>query len=138
MDSLTKERRSWNMSQIKDKDTIPEVFVRSYFFRKGLRFRKNVKSLLGKPDIVLKKYMAVVFVNGCFWHCHDNCKAFRIPKSNSEYWRNKLYANKERDLGNYKKLTDLGYRIFVIWECEYKNTDILDCIILKITNEISK
>ena len=86
MDSHSKEVRSYNMSQIRSINSKPEMLVRKYLFAKGLRYRKNVKTLPGKPDIVLKKYKTVVFINGCFWHGHENCKYFVMPKSNTAYW----------------------------------------------------
>ena len=120
-DNHTKEDRSKNMALIKSKDTKPEIIVRSFLFSKGLRFRKNVRSLPGCPDIVLKKYNTVIFVNGCFWH-HHSCGYFKWPKSNSEYWEKKINRNVERDLQNYETLKDMGWRVFVVWECQLKKT----------------
>ena len=90
MDNHSKEIRSYNMSRIRSTGSKPEEIVRKYLFSKGLRYRKNVSVLPGKPDIVLPKYRSIVFVNGCFWHCHRNCKYFVMPKSNTEYWQNKV------------------------------------------------
>ena len=98
MDNHTKEVRSYNMSRIRSVNTKPEEIVRKYLFSKGLRFRKNVKKLSGKPDIVLPKYKTVIFVNGCFWHGHQGCRYFVMPKSNTEYWYKKLNHNIERDI----------------------------------------
>lgn len=109
------------MSHIRGKDTKIEVLVRSYLFRRGLRFRKNDKRYPGHPDVVLPKYHTIVFVNGCFWHMHEGCKYARIPSSNTSYWRPKLFRNVERDKVNQQKLQDMGYRVFVVWECELKN-----------------
>lgn len=118
-DNHTKESRHLNMSHIKSKDTKPEEIVRKYLFSKGLRYRKNVKNLPGKPDIVLKKYKTVIFVNGCFWHHHD-CARFKWPSSNINYWRPKIERNVERDTDNRFKLESTGWRVLVIWECELK------------------
>lgn len=118
-DNHTKEVRSMNMSHIRSENTKPEEIVRKYLFSKGMRYRKNVKSLPGCPDIVLPKYKTVVFVNGCFWHKHD-CGRFVWPKSNQEYWKNKIQRNVERDAVSYAELTKLGWRVIVIWECELK------------------
>lgn len=120
MDNHSKEIRSYNMSRIRSTDSKPEEMVRKYLFSKGLRYRKNVKTLPGKPDIVLKKYKTVVFVNGCFWHGHENCKYFVIPKSNTDYWDKKIQRNIERDVSTYKKLSELGWNIIIVWECELK------------------
>lgn len=118
-DNHTKEIRSMNMSHIRSKNTKPEEIVRKYLFSKGLRYRKNVRKLPGCPDIVLKKYKAVIFVNGCLWHKHD-CGRFVWPASNVEYWRNKIGRNVARDQESYRQLGDMGWRVFVIWECQLK------------------
>ena len=120
MDSHSKEVRSYNMSQIRSTNSKPEMLVRKYLFAKGLRYRKNVKKLPGKPDIVLKKYKTVVFVNGCFWHGHENCKYFVMPKSNTAYWQEKIHKNIERDTITYQALTQLGWNVIIVWECELK------------------
>lgn len=125
------------MSRIKSKNTKPEILVRKYLFNKGLRFRLNGKIskkvfskgfLPGKPDLVFKKYHTVLFVNGCFWHSHKGCKKSHLPKSNIEYWENKLKNNRLRDEKNYQKLRELGFRILVIWECEVDDTSKLEKI----------
>ena len=108
------------MSQIKSSDTKPELLVRSYLHRLGFRFRKNDKRLTGKPDLYFPRYYAVVFVNGCFWHGHRSCKKMRIPKSNTEYWTQKIERNKERDKEEVKSLLEQGYRVGVVWECSKK------------------
>ncbi len=114
------------MSNIPSKNTKPEEVVRKYLFAKGFRYRKNVSKLPGKPDIVLPKYKAVIFVNGCFWHGHQGCKYFVPPKTNTEFWFNKFKYNQERDERNYQKLREMGWRVLIIWECEirYRNSDI--------------
>ena len=120
MDNHSKEVRSYNMSRIRSINSKPEEMVRKYLFSKGLRYRKNIKTLPGKPDIVLKKYKTVVFVNGFFWHGHENCIYFVMPKSNTEYWEKKIRRNIERDVSVYKKLSELGWNVIIIWECELK------------------
>ncbi len=106
------------MSHIRGKDTSIEVLVRSYLFRRGLRFRKNDRRYPGHPDVVLPKWRTIVFVNGCFWHAHANCKAFSRPKSNVEFWSVKLMRNGERDRLQHAQLVADGWRVIVVWECE--------------------
>lgn len=118
-DTHSKEVRSRNMSHIRSKDSKPEQIVRKYLFSKGFRYRKNVKSLPGCPDIVMRKYKTVVFVNGCFWHKHD-CGRFVWPSSNEEYWHKKINGNIERDQKNYEQLQSMGWKVIVVWECELK------------------
>lgn len=118
-DNHSKEVRSRNMSHIRSTNSKPEEKVRKYLFSRGLRYRKNVKKLPGCPDVVLRKYNAVVFVNGCFWHHHD-CGRFVWPTTNEEYWHKKIDRNVERDAENIKRLEDAGWRVFVIWECQLK------------------
>lgn len=108
-----------NMSHIRSTNSKPEEIVRKYLFSKGLRYRKNVSKLPGKPDIVLPKYKTVVFVNGCFWHKHD-CGRFVMPSSNVEYWTRKIEGNVQRDKFNITLLKELGWRVLVIWECQLK------------------
>lgn len=123
MDNRSKESRSRNMSRIPSKGTKPEETVRKYLFSKGFRYRKNVSSLPGKPDIVLPKYKTVVFVNGCFWHAHDGCPWFVFPKTNTDFWRKKFTYNQERDKRNYLALRQMGWNVIVIWECEIRHAD---------------
>lgn len=120
MDNHSKKVRSYNMSKIRSTGTKPEEIVRKYLFSKGLRYRKNVKTLPGKPDIVLPKYKTIVFVNGCFWHGHQKCKYFVMPKSNREYWENKISNNIVRDQKNYEHLATLGWNVLIVWECELR------------------
>ncbi|MBQ7974845.1 MAG: DNA mismatch endonuclease Vsr [Clostridia bacterium] len=120
MDNHTKEVRSYNMSRIKSIISKPEELVRKYLFSQGLRYRKNVKTLPGKPDIVLSKYKTIVFVNGCFWHGHKGCRYFVMPKSNTEYWNKKIDNNIKRDELVYQQLSELGWNILIVWECELK------------------
>lgn len=120
MDVHTKETRSYNMSQIRNKNTKPEELVRKYLFSRGLRYRKNVKKLPGCPDIVLSRYNVVIFVNGCFWHVHEGCMYFKWPQNNKEFWETKLLGNKKRDAENISELMQLGWIVLVVWECELK------------------
>lgn len=120
-DNLSKEIRRKNMSHICSTNSKPEEIVRKFLFSKGFRYRKNVKNLPGKPDIVLAKYRTVIFVNGCFWHKHD-CARFVWPSSNQEYWVPKILKNVERDREHNLKLTLMGWRVITVWECELKNT----------------
>ena len=113
--------RSYNMSQIKGKNTKPEIIVRRFLFSKGFRYRVNDKRYPGHPDIVLPKYKTAIFVNGCFWHVHEGCKYFVWPQNNSSFWETKLLSNAERDRKNYEKLTSIGWKVIIIWECELRN-----------------
>lgn len=117
-DVHSKETRSYNMSKIKGKNTQPEILVRRFLFKNGFRFRLNVKNLNGKPDIVLPKYKTIIFLNGCFWHGHDNCKYFVVPKTRTEWWLNKIERNKILDGENFKSLKSKGWKVFTIFECE--------------------
>lgn len=119
-DIITPEQRSRNMAAIKGKDTKPEMVVRKYLFSRGLRYRVNDRKLPGAPDIVLKKYKTVVFVDGCFWHGHEGCKYFRLPKSNVDYWRHKIAMNIARDYAISVDLKLIGWKVLRIWECEIK------------------
>lgn len=118
-DNHSKEVRNMNMSHIRSKNSKPEELVRKYLFSKGFRYRKNVKTLPGCPDIVLPKYKTVIFVNGCFWHKHD-CPRFVWPSTNEEYWRPKIMGNVERDKRNLAELQQLGWTVLTVWECELK------------------
>ena len=120
MDVHDKETRSYNMSCIKGKNTKPEEIVRKYLFSKGFRYRKNDKRLPGTPDIVLPKYKTVIFVNGCFWHGHEGCRYFVVPKTNTKFWVNKIETNKQRDCRKINDLQALGWRVITVWECELK------------------
>lgn len=120
MDRLTPQQRHKNMAAIHSKCTKPEVLVRHYLWRHGFRYRLNNPRLPGKPDIVLRKYRTCVFVNGCFWHGHENCKYFRLPKTNTDFWRKKIVRNRERDKQEQKQLAKMGWHSITIWECELK------------------
>lgn len=120
MDVHDKKTRSYNMLQIKGKNTKPEEMVRKYLFAQGFRYRKNDKKLPGTPDIVLPKYKTVIFVNGCFWHGHAGCKYFVWPKSNPDFWKRKIETNISRDRKIIELLEERGWNVIVIWECELK------------------
>ena len=119
-DRMTKEQRHKCMSSIKGKDTKPEMLVRRYLHAHGYRYRINVKRLPGTPDIVLRKYCTVIFINGCFWHGHEGCRYFVMPKSNTQFWEKKIERNKQRDVGKRIQLRHLGWHTIIIWECELK------------------
>ena len=119
-DVHTPEQRSYNMSQIRGKNTKPEELVRKYLFSQGFRYRKNDSRLPGKPDIVLPKYKTVIFVNGCFWHGHEGCRYFVWPKNNAEFWKTKISGNIQRDAQCIQVLEDQGWNVIVVWECELK------------------
>jgi DNA mismatch endonuclease (patch repair protein) len=121
MDSLTPERRSWNMSRIRGKDTRPEIVVRSLLHSLGYRFRLNRKDIPGKPDIVLPKYQTAIYVHGCYWHRHQGCHLAYTPKSNLDFWGKKFARNVERDLEVRESLKHTGWKQLVIWECETRN-----------------
>ncbi|MBR4265133.1 MAG: DNA mismatch endonuclease Vsr [Bacteroidales bacterium] len=118
MDTLTPSQRHKNMSAIHSTATKPEIRVRKWLWQRGFRYRLNVKSVPGKPDVVLRKYRTAVFVNGCFWHGHENCKKFRVPKTRTEFWSEKISRNRRRDAKNQEILTANGWQVIVIWECE--------------------
>ena len=115
-----KATRSYNMSKIKSKDTKPEILVRKFLHANGFRFSLHRKDLPGKPDIVLRKYKTVIFVNGCFWHGHENCRYFVIPKTRTDWWLQKINRNKQLDTENHAKLSQKGWKIIEIFECELK------------------
>ena len=110
------------MSRIRGKATKPELLVRHWLWSHGYRYRLNVKSVPGKPDIVLRKYRTAIFVNGCFWHGHEGCSLYSVPKSNTDFWVAKIQRNRERDQQEYKALHEAGWQVIVIWECQLKNT----------------
>ena len=116
-----KETRSYNMSRIKGKNTKPEILVRKFLFSKGFRYRLHVKNLPGKPDIVLPKYKTIIFINGCFWHGHENCKYYVIPKTRTDWWLQKIMDNQTRDQFAKKELEKLGWNAIIIWTCEIKD-----------------
>ena len=112
--------RSENMARVKSKNTEPEIYFRKLLWHKGFRYRMNYKHLPGSPDIYLSKYKAAIFINGCFWHMHKNCKYSSVPKNNHDFWKEKLEGNIKRDKRNYRKLEDMGIRVIVVWGYEIK------------------
>ena len=128
------EQRSRNMSAIKSKNTKPEIAVRKLLHSMGYRFRLHRKDLPGSPDIVLPKYKTVIFVHGCFWHRHENCKYTYTPKTRQEFWENKFNSNKKRDQKIQKEIIDLGWKFIIIWECETHNIQPLEEKIKRLLN----
>jgi|SRR5690625_99046 len=112
--------RSYNMSRISGKNTKPEMIVRKFLHACGFRYRLHAKDLPGKPDLVLPKYNTVIFVHGCFWHAHEGCESFVMPKSRLNYWEPKLSGNKKRDEKNFIRLKEIGWNVLVVWECDLK------------------
>jgi DNA mismatch endonuclease (patch repair protein) len=115
-----KKTRSYNMSQIKGKNTKPEMLVRKFLHTNGFRYRLHVKNLPGKPDIVLPKYRTVIFVHGCFWHGHNHCRYYVVPKTRTDWWLNKINGNIANDVKAVKSLKKDGWRVITLWECELK------------------
>lgn len=123
MDTISAYQRSLNMKSIRSRNTKPEIAVRRLLHSLGLRFRIHCSELPGKPDIVMKRFKTVIMVNGCFWHKHSGCTRSNVPKSNHSYWSDKLEKNVERDKGTQRALTELGWRVIIVWECELKDME---------------
>lgn len=136
MDTITKEHRSWNMKQIKSKDTKPELFIRHELWHKGIRYKKNCTSIFGHPDIYISKDHCAVFVHGCFWHRHFGCKYAYTPKSRIDFWKKKFQSNIDRDRTVRETLKSQGIRMIIIWECTAKKAVKDNAIITDIYNEI--
>jgi DNA mismatch endonuclease (patch repair protein) len=134
MDIWTKDKRSLVMSKIRSKNTKPEIILRKALFMNGFRYKIHDKKLPGKPDIVLSKYKTVIFVHGCFWHYHSECKEGKIPKTNSKFWSEKLSKNIERDINHNKTLTALGWKVITVWECEIEKR--LDIVLENLIRQI--
>lgn len=126
---MTPEQRHHCMSHVRSKNTKPEILVRRYLFANGFRYRIHVKNLPGKPDIVLRKYRTVIFVNGCFWHGHEGCKSYSFPKSNVTFWQNKIERNRERDIRSAIMLRFMGWHVIKVWECQLKPKTRTDTLI---------
>ncbi|GAB6962900.1 very short patch repair endonuclease [Prevotella fusca] len=120
MDTLSKQQRHNNMASIKGKNTKPEMIVRRYLWHSGFRYRVNNPRLPGHPDIVLRKYRTCIFVNGCFWHGHEGCRHYVVPKTNTDFWVRKIMRNKERDKETQQQLARMGWHCITVWECELK------------------
>ena len=127
-DKDSEKQRHYIMSRIRSTNTKPEIKLRKALFEKGYRYRVNVKTLLGKPDIVLPKYRTIIFVNGCFWHGHDGCKHYTVPETNTEFWVEKVRKNKERDAVDVQRLESFSWGVITIWECELKSKVFQDTI----------
>ena len=136
-DIFSSQKRSDIMSKISGKNTKPEILVRKFLFSKGFRYRINVKTLPGKPDIVLPKYKTIIFVNGCFWHGH-NCKKGKLPSSNTDFWKEKISNNKSRDDKNSDLLVKLGWKVIIIWQCEISKIDNRTKILNKLLEDIKQ
>ncbi|WP_302901991.1 very short patch repair endonuclease [Mucilaginibacter sp. BT774] len=126
------------MSKIRSKDTKPELFLRSWLHSNGLRFRLHRKDLPGKPDIVLPKYKTALFVHGCFWHYHADCNEGRIPSSNTNFWKEKLSKNIERDAANQQRLAGAGWRVLVVWECQLQGKQRSQVFLAALLHKITK
>jgi DNA mismatch endonuclease (patch repair protein) len=136
MDIWSKEKRSQVMARIRSENTKPERILRSALHRQGYRFKIHKKDLPGKPDIVLPKYRTMIFVHGCFWHYHEDCREGRIPNTNSKFWREKLSKNVEKDKRNIKDCEELGWKVLVVWECEIEKK--LDDTIRKVKEKLNE
>lgn len=135
MDRLSKKRRSEIMSRIRGKDTVPELKVRSLIHSLGYRFRLHSKTLPGKPDLVFSGRKKIIFVHGCFWHAHSGCPKGKPPKSNLDFWLNKLENNKKRDAQALRKLRSEGWRVLTVWQCQLKD---LETLVKKIVKFLEK
>ena len=138
MDKLTKEQRHRCMSAIKSRNTKPEILVRKFLFSRGFRYRLNHPRLPGHPDLVLRKYRTVIFVNGCFWHGHEGCRYATKPQSNSEFWEAKIKRNQHRDEVTAAHLEALGWTVITIWECELRGKDAAHTRIDRLAIEIQE
>jgi len=135
-DKISKNKRSWNMSRIRGRDTKPELVVRSLLHRCGYRFSLRRKNLPGKPDIVMPKYKTVIFVNGCFWHRHKGCRYAYKPKSRREFWARKFQENMARDRRVSIALRKMGWHVLVIWECEVEQASKIKRLINQIQSNV--
>ncbi len=134
-DVHSKEVRSYNMSKIRGKNTKPEIIVRKFLFSKGFRYRLHDKRLPGKPDIVLPRYKTAIFIHGCFWHGHEGCSYYVVPKTRTDWWLAKINTNISNDIKNIALLQEAGWKIIVIWECSLKSTAIEETL-LKLTKNV--
>lgn len=137
-DNRTKEQRSYNMRRIRSTNTKPEILVRKFLFANGFRFRLHSKKLVGKPDIVIHKIKTAIFVHGCFWHGHKNCKNAKTPVTNKTFWVSKIKANSERDKRNVRELKKEGWKVVEIWECQLHQKKVektLEKLLLKLSDK---
>ncbi|MBN8666185.1 MAG: DNA mismatch endonuclease Vsr [Chitinophagales bacterium] len=134
-DVHSKVTRSYNMSRVKGKNTYPEILVRKFLFANGIRYRLNAPKLPGKPDLVFPKYRKILFINGCFWHGHSNCKYFKLPKTRSKWWKEKIELTIINDSKNKTLLEALGWEVYTIWECELRK-DIQAITLDKLVSQI--
>ena len=140
-DVFSKEKRSWVMSRIRGRDTKPEIAVRSMLHRLGYRFTvrgPRNRGLPGKPDVVLPKWGVTLFVNGCFWHGHEGCKHFRLPKTRRKFWRDKIYGNRARDARTRTALEQLGWKVVTIWACELNTAASTEALLGKLPGLIER
>jgi len=135
-DVHNKETRSYNMSKIKSKDTKPEMIVRKFLFKNGFRYRLHRKDIAGKPDIYIPSLKCIINIHGCFWHGHGNCKYYRLPKTNTLWWEEKITGNISRDTLNYAKNSASGYHIITIWECSLKKNENADVFLNDLLNTL--
>ena len=126
------------MSKIRSKNTKPEIVIRKGLFAKGFRYRINSTKLPGKPDIVLSRYKTVIFVHGCFWHRHEGCKYAYTPKTNTEFWLDKIHSNQARDIQNKAKLETMGWKVLTVWECETRKSSNIPLVIERLESEIKR
>lgn len=136
-DIMTPEQRHKCMAAIKGKDTKPEMLVRRYLHACGFRYSLHCKKLPGSPDLVFRSLRTVIFIHGCFWHGHEKCKYYRLPKSNTEFWRDKVEQNRQRDSAVIQELESKGWRVFIIWECELKNKSTREATLRRMSRELS-
>jgi len=136
-DVHTKEQRSFNMSRIKGKDTKPEMLVRKHLHAQGFRYKLHDKTLPGKPDLVLPKYKTVIFIHGCFWHGHENCKYFKMPQTRTEWWTEKINYNKAKDKNAVSAIRKQGWKVIEIWECKLRK-DKLEKMLMKLAVSLTK
>ena len=136
-DIMTPEQRHKCMAAIKGKDTKPEMLVRRYLHACGFRYSLHCKKLPGSPDLVFRSLRTVIFIHGCFWHGHEKCKYYRLPKSNTEFWRDKVEQNRQRDGAVIQGLKSKGWRVIIIWECELKNKSTREATLRRISRELS-
>ncbi|MGE5406454.1 MAG: very short patch repair endonuclease [Methanosarcina sp.] len=136
MDIVEESKRSYIMSMVPHKETKQELLVAKFLYSNGFRYRKNYKNLPGKPDLALTKLKVVIFVNGCFWHGHQNCKYSKTPSTNIEYWNKKIVENQHRDQRNIESIKELGWRSIILWQCELKNKSRQEAKLISLLSEL--